>query len=612
MIESLQGNAGSLLATRKRHAATVVILVVALVSSFVLLALRLPAVLTSGPTAAIAQRAEPAPVSGVQPLADGASSGPADVVSSPAVTPPTLGEDLAGVCANASILSGPATAPAGAITVAAGDDSALAASAQPPNTTYWFAPGTHTLGSGQFSQLQPGNGDVYEGAPGAVISGQGQNDYAFVSDATGVTIEYLTIEDFIAPQSEGVVNQNSATGWTIENNTIENNPDGAGVMLGTNDVLTSNCLTENGQYGFQSYSSSGPDNITVTNNEISYNDTANYEASQPGCGCTGGAKFWATAGATVTGNYVHDNYSVGLWADTDNSGFDISNNYIANNYGEGIIYEISYNALISGNTFVKNGLGAGPTNPGFPTPAIYISESGGDSRVPGSYSGSLTISNNSFSDNYSGVILWENANRYCGSSANSSSSNCTLVDPSTYTTSSCAANVPSSAPSGNPDYFDNCRWKTQNVSVTDNTFNLNPADIAGCTPATGCGFNGIFSEYGTYAPFDAWVVPNNISNHQNDHFADNTYNGPWSFMGFAQGEIVTWAQWSAGFADTNGSNDSFGAQDAGSTFNGTAPAASTAPAPTTTTAPAPTTTTTTAPAPTTKVPAPTTTTTTAP
>ena len=49
-------------------------------------------------------------------------------------------------------------------------------------------------------------------------------------------------------------------------------------------------------------------------------------------------------------------------------------------------------------------------------------------------------------------------------------------------------------------------------------------------------------------------------------FTDNTYTGPWSFVGFNQGDVVTWSQWSAGFEDWNGSDDSFPAQDADRRF----------------------------------------------
>ena len=43
----------------------------------------------------------------------------------------------------------------------------------------------------------------------------------------------------------------------------------------------------------------------------------------------------------------------------------------------------------------------------FPMPAIYISESGGDSRVGGDYSGSLTVTGNVLIDNWSGVIVYQ-------------------------------------------------------------------------------------------------------------------------------------------------------------------------------------------------------------
>ena len=50
----------------------------------------------------------------------------------------------------------------------------------------------------------------------------------------------------------------------------------------------------------------------------------------------------------------------------------------------------------------------------FPDASIYISESGGDARVPHDLVGSPTIdiSNNLIEDNYNGVTLWENADRF--------------------------------------------------------------------------------------------------------------------------------------------------------------------------------------------------------
>ena len=45
----------------------------------------------------------------------------------------------------------------------------------------------------------------------------------------------------------GVVKHDSASGWTIDYNTITNDA-GAGVMLGSKDLLSYNCLSDNGQY----------------------------------------------------------------------------------------------------------------------------------------------------------------------------------------------------------------------------------------------------------------------------------------------------------------------------------------------------------------------------
>jgi Right handed beta helix region len=496
------------------------------------------------------------------------------------------------ICGDTSILDGPSTAPADSVIVPTGNDSSVLGSPA-ADTTFWFAPGTHTLGTGEYDQIDPGQGDTFIGAPGAIVSGQWDNNSAFAGTASGVTIKYLTIENFDPPGDEGAVNHDSGEGWTVEYDTVQDNSPGAGLMVGTNDVVASNCLTDNGEYGFNAYSTNdvssltgGPSNIVLMNNEISYNNTCNWEDESPnpvpaadvptnctgtsagqfdGCGCAGGGKFWEVDGATVSNNYVHNNYDVGLWADTDNTGFDVSGNTFATNWSVGYLEEISYNFSITDNTFTDNAWGDGPTNSGFPTGAIYVSESGGDSRVPGAYSGVALISGNTFTNNWSGVVLWENSNRFCSDGSDGA---CTLVDPSVFTQASCAAHLPTATPAGNPDYFDGCRWKTQNVHVTDNTFSFAQANVPLCQPsANSCGQNGLFSEYGSTAPYKAWVVPENVSNNQNNIFGDNTYSGPWSFVGFVDGENVTWSQWTGGFVDQNGSNDQFNSQDAGSTYN---------------------------------------------
>ncbi len=470
------------------------------------------------------------------PAAGPASSaaGPASSAAGPA-SPPVR------VCGNNAILGGgPASSPRGAVVIPAGDDSGTVLAHNwtiRPHTTYWFAPGTHTLGTGQYSQIAAADGDTFIGAPGAVLDGQHVNLYAFTQPVSRVTIRYLTIQNFGAHGNsggQGVVNHDFGSGWHIDHVTVQDSA-GAGVMLGSGNVLAYSCLKDNGEYGFQG----GDSHITVDHNEIVGNNTDNWEALQRGCGCSGGAKFWDVNQATIISNYVHDNLGPGLWADTNNRGFDVEHNYFANNQGPGFIYEISYNLRLANNTFVRNALVAGPKLGGFPDAAVYISESGADSRVPGPYGDTLAITGNTFTDNWAGVVLWENADRYCSSPANTSTGTCTLVDPNVVTTHSCnATNL------ANEPYYNDCRWKTQNVLVSRNNFTFDPARIGpDCTPAKYCGFNGIFSQWGSWSPYHGIEVENHITFDQNNHFMSNTYNGPWQFIVHEQGNAVSWATW---------------------------------------------------------------------
>lgn len=470
------------------------------------------------------------------------------------------------ICGRRAVLSGPSSPPAGAVVVPAGlnHGSTLAS----PGTTYWFAPGTHTLGTAPFSQIAPADGDRYIGSPGAVLSGQGLNDYAFTGSATHVVIKHLTVTDFTAPEGQMVVNHTAdSTSWKIEYDTVETSTQGAGVGVGTGDVIEHDCLTRNAEYGFSSFS--GATAYTLSHDEISYNDGTGrgrgmYDqgGSTIACGCSGGGKLWESSDGSVTTDWVHDNGGVGIWADTDNRGLLVAGNDIDRNYAEGIVYELSYNAIISGNTLVDNAWGKGSRLDGFPTGAIYISESGGDPRVRSDYRGVLRVTRNVLRTNWGGVVLWESSNRYCGDGSDPA---CTLVTPATYTTGTCRARLAGSRPNQMPDYYDNCRWKTRTVLVAHNTFSFTPTGIPACTVESWCGFNALFSEYGSTTPWKGWAVPLDVADRQHDRFRTNTYRGPWHFDGFNQGDVVTWTRWTHGFTDWNGSNDHFAGQDQGST-----------------------------------------------
>ncbi len=434
------------------------------------------------------------------------------------------------VCGNGGVLDGPSVAPDGAVVVGVGDDLGVVVDESPAGSVFWLVSGVHVLDGGEFAQVIPKSGDVFVGAPGAVLDGRGVNRYAFGQGASDVRISYLTVRNFVAPRDEGVVNHDSGSGWVVEHSTIEGNG-GAGVMGGPGMVLRYNCFRDNGQYGFQFYrNGDGIRDVVVDHNEVTGNNTDDWERRVPGCGCTGGAKFWAVDGATITSNWVHGNHGPGLWADTNNRDFLFEGNLIEGNDGVGLFYEISYNAVIRGNTFRGNGFVDAQS--GFPNGAIYLSESGGDARVDGPPV--IDIVQNWFVNNHDGVVLWENADRFCNSPANTSSGYCTLVA----SFSECASGVIGSAPG-----FDDCRWKTQNVSVRENVFEMDK-QAAGCSD---CGRNGVFSNYGTYpswSPYQGDVIRQAITFEQNNTFTDNTYTGSWTFLAFDPAQELTFTQWS--------------------------------------------------------------------
>jgi hypothetical protein len=481
-----------------------------------------------------------------------------------------------------------------------------------PNTVYYLLPGIHT------GAFQADTGDVFVGgrADGktSVLSGNysADNNWAIDSNSTdgdqkNVTIEYLTIKNYQPNGNAAAINPDSNTGWTIQYNMVTQNVPGAGVILGANNVLRHNCLTLNGQYGFQSEATNswgrdsltgGPYNLTVEDNEISYNDTCDFSGlldnaaigwshynpvpaqyRNPHCGHVegdgnqGGFKLWQTNGVIVKNNYIHHNWGPGGWADTNNANTTWTGNTITDNEAGGIIEEISYNFSITHNYIARNDITDGLGNNSFPSPSIYISESGSDREFGGvpacpesscagkpAYPLQSVVSDNTLVDNGGNIFLWQNSNRFCSDGSDGA---CTLVagGPSgPFTVSACKANLPLASvntttfrgnKTGTPaaKWWDGCMWKTENVLITRNTIDFDPAHLMHCTQAAwpSCGAGGIFSEYGSppnKAP--GWVVPTQLTFFQNNVWKNNVYNGPSRFYAWNQGNAsnpVSWADW---------------------------------------------------------------------
>jgi parallel beta-helix repeat protein len=480
-----------------------------------------------------------------------------------------------------------------------------------PSTVYYLLPGTH-IGGFQADKNDAFVGGYANGVTSVLTGNYTEGGQAIDSNSTdgnqgGVTIEYLTIEKYSPDTDAAAINQEADTGWTIRYDTITLNVPGAGAILGADNVLADSCLTLNGQYGFQSTDvagfsqdalTRGPYNVTVERNEISFNDTCDLEGTvtnpaigwhnrnpvparyrNPHCGKVsgdgnlGGFKLWQTNGVTIRDNVIHGNWGPGAWVDTNNANTTITGNTFTGNDGEAVIEETSYNFSITGNYIADNDWIGGYSNDSFPTPAIYISESGSDRMLGGvpacsepscarqpSYPMLSVISHNTLVDNGGSIFLWQSPDRYCSDGFDGA---CTLVKGGTagpFTIAACKAHLPaarvdtstftgitSSAPA--EDWWDGCQWKTENVHISHNQIDFDPARIAGCNPRAwpDCGAGGIFSKYGGPPGNEpAWITPTQLTFFSNDVWSDNVYNGPSTFYAWNQGNgdnPVSWGRW---------------------------------------------------------------------
>lgn len=497
------------------------------------------------------RRALPAAALAVALLAaTGCDGGTTDATPRPTTAPSKPPTSVARVCAKPA--AGPAEAPAGAVTVdpAVPGDLAAKTGSSPPHTTFWLRPGRHTLLTDRYDQVIPKEGNVYVGAPGAVLDGRESNHYAFGGAAPDVTIRHLTVRGFVAPRDEGVVNHDSADGWVIEHAVIRDNS-GAGLMAGARQQVRASCLRDNGQYGMNAYKDGDLSGLVVEGNEITGNNTDDWERQRPQCGCSGGVKFWAVNGADVRGNWVHGNHGTGLWADTNNNDFLIEGNLIEDNAGAALIYEISYNAVVRNNTIRRNdwvdGRASAAGGDTFPFATVYLSESGGEPRIR-ARTDKIEVYRNVLENNWSGITLWENADRFCNSPANTSSGDCTLLVKDT---GRCVRPAIAEAP-----LYSDCRWKTQRVDIHDNRFVLDKS-VVGCTAR--CGLMAVLSNYGTYpdwSPYQGERVAEAITGGQHNRWHDNVYVGPWTFVAHDASRTVGVKQW----------RGTPYRQDAGSTF----------------------------------------------
>lgn len=235
------------------------------------------------------------------------------------------------------------------VLIGTSDSIQAAIDANPAGTSFRLAVGTHTISTG----IIPKAGNTFIGYYGAIIDGTGWSStdvtvggfQAHNIDVDNVTIKNLTIQHM--PMRAIHAFGATASGWTVDHCALINSH--TGIQICQSSTVSNNVITGNigpdpndptpAQRG-GGYIVYQANNITFSNNEIG--------------NCGPEQKIVDGDNCNFTDNYVHDNYSEGIWYDTDCTGAVISGNTVENNGGSGIEYEVCENASIYNNTLTDN------------------------------------------------------------------------------------------------------------------------------------------------------------------------------------------------------------------------------------------------------------------
>lgn len=163
----------------------------------------------------------------------------------------------------------------------------------------------------------------------------------------------VTIEGFTMRHSanEGIKNDLEGR-WTVRDNDLSYaHTVNLELSKGPGMVAEGNSLHHAGQMGFASNEAE----ITLTGNEIAYNNTKGFD---PGWEA-GAMKISQTPDARIEGNHVHHNRDFGIWTDIIQDGaqrVEIVDNRIHHHGRQGIRVEITKNVLVEDNVVYENGL----------------------------------------------------------------------------------------------------------------------------------------------------------------------------------------------------------------------------------------------------------------
>ena len=172
-----------------------------------------------------------------------------------------------------------------------------------------------------------------------------ENDSVISIAANNVNLTGFTVKKSGRGPYDSAIRVERSSGVVITYNKITENTNGIGLVSSSNNVISSNIIFYNENYGVEFFSSN---NNVISGNVISNNYDGVYLSS------SGGAVF---SGNTITNN---ENYGVEFSSSNNNV---ISGNVISNNYDGGVCLTFSSNNIFYHNSFNNtNQVGSGSTN----------------------------------------------------------------------------------------------------------------------------------------------------------------------------------------------------------------------------------------------------------
>jgi parallel beta-helix repeat protein len=176
-----------------------------------------------------------------------------------------------------------------------------------------------------------------------------------------VTFQYLTVEEFAAPISQGTLwpsfgtdalQQSTGLDWTISHCELWGSHSSP-VKIGFGMHILDNYSHDNGQVGFGGGTDPddnlAPSRLLVEGNLVTHN---NYAHVDPGFGA-GGMKFGRIIDAVVKSNTVKDNGGSGIHFDVSSIGPLIDGNTVIGNDGDGLRFEIGLTSATFRNNVVQ-------------------------------------------------------------------------------------------------------------------------------------------------------------------------------------------------------------------------------------------------------------------